>query len=777
MPDDSTNPLSDSVLGIPAPASPGDRPERVGHYRILELIGEGGMGEVYRAERREPIVQTVALKVVKLGMNSREVVARFESERQTLALMDHPNIARVLDAGTTDTGRPYFVMDFVAGKPITSFCDEQRLSITDRLTLFLQVCDAINHAHTKAIIHRDIKPSNVLAYLQDGVASVKVIDFGIAKALSGDPLTNLTLNTAPGRAIGTYDCMSPEQVEGSPDIDTRTDVYSLGVLLYELISGAKPFDHAALTGDRDAEMRRIIREVEPPRPSTRLTESPVAERRQSRLDTLRNQLRGELEWIPLKAMRKDRTRRYASPAELARDIRNYLEGKPLLAGPETRAYRVRKFVRRNRSAVIASGVALVLLVSGSAVYVRNIRAEQRRTELALRDAEQQRAEAQRQATLAIDSSNFLANIFRNADPTKSLGADVTVVQAMDNAVKSLDDGTLAPQPLTEAMVRFVIGTTYRALGRYKEALPQLMRARELDLKHREPDDPQVRVTLSDLAFLLTSQGKIDEAEPLVREALRIDEQYHPEDQLSMAITKLHLATLLRERKQFAEAERLTLEALATRRQLLKPGDPDTISAMNNLAQLYWSQGQLDKAEPIVRETLEARRAALPAGHPHIAQSLMNLGVVLRDQQKYADAEPLCREALAMRRKVLAPTHPDLAVALDNLARTLHPQGKLDEAEAMFRECLSIRRTSLTAGDPRIADTLYRLGLVLVDQDRSADAEAVFREALQIQRARDARAAPTTQTVDRLAKLLEATNRRAEADALRAELGKPASAPP
>ncbi|MGH7179178.1 MAG: serine/threonine protein kinase, partial [Tepidisphaeraceae bacterium] len=354
-----------------------DHPQQIGPYHILGLIGEGGMGEVFKAERRSPMRQTVAIKIIKLGFNSREVIARFESERQALARMDHPNVARVLDAGTTDAGRPYFVMEYVPGDPITKFADDNKLSIKDRLLLFTQACDAISHAHTKAIIHRDIKASNVLAFMHDGKPLVKVIDFGIAKALTGDRLTDRTFYTDRGQIIGTYDSMSPEQAEGSQDIDTRTDVYSLGVLLYELLAGAPPFDHATLAHAADEEVRRIIREVEPPRPSTRLTSlgetaTKIAAARQSKLEALAKELRTELEWIPLKAMRKERARRYASPLQLAEDVENYLEQRPLLAAPESRIYRLRKFVRRRRGSIVTTCAIGLATVAISLVYANGV---------------------------------------------------------------------------------------------------------------------------------------------------------------------------------------------------------------------------------------------------------------------------------------------------------------------------------------------------------------------------------------------------------------------
>lgn len=779
MSDSTCGPLSASVLGEPAIAQELktlDLPlDQVGAYRVLERVGEGGMGEVYKAERRSPR-QTVALKVVKLGMNSREIVARFESERQALAMMDHPGIARVLDAGTTLTGRPYFAMDFVAGKPITDFCDENRLSVTDRLKLFSQVCDAIGHAHTKAIIHRDIKPSNVLAYLQDGVPAAKVIDFGIAKALSGDRLSDLTVYTRPGHAIGTYECMSPEQVEGSPDIDTRTDVYSLGVLLYELLAGTKPFDRATLAGGTDEELRRVIREEEPARPSTRLILSGEegksrADRRRTRVESLARELRNELEWIPLMAMRKERSRRYDSPAQLAQDVQNYLQGRPLLAGPESSLYRVRKYVHRHWQGIAIVTTIACIAAGSAALYVHNIRTEQSRTRNALAESEAQRAEAQRQATIATDSNRFLANVLASAQPNNSLGEQVTVVQAMERAIATLDSREKQIEPITEAMIRFVVGATLQSLGRFDEALPQLLLARELDRQTRSAGDPQTRVTLVELGRCYAERGKFAEAEPIFRESLELCRTFLPPDDPEIAKSLSHIGTLLRNTNRFEEAETVLQQVIDIRRQSLPANDPEIPSAINNLAALYWNQGKLAEAEPLVRESLSMRKATLPPGHPNIAQSLNNLATILRDQHKYVEAEPLCREALAMRRKALPAGHPDIGTILHSLAWILNAQGRLDEAEEACREALAIRKGALPADHPFIASTSDDLGWVLQRKGRLDEAEPLYREALQIRTARfGATAAPTTQIAGRLASLLDLTHRSAEASALRAERG-------
>ena len=352
-------------------------------YRILKVLGEGGMGIVYLAEQQYPVRRPVALKIIKPGMDSKRVMARFEAEQQTLAWLDHPNIAQVFEAGTTESGCPFFVMEYVQGIPITDFCDRRKLNIQDRLHLFLVVCQAIQHAHQKGIIHRDIKPSNILVAEQDGHPTPKIIDFGVAKAMD-EPLAEHTLRTEDGQLLGTPEYMSPEQADmANQDIDTRSDVYSLGVLLYVLLTGTLPFDAKALREGGIEHIRKTIRETDPKTPSTRLTSlgekaRELAESRRTDVAVLAKCLHQELEWIPLKAMRKERSERYRSASELADDIENYLAGAPLIAGPPTMLYRLKKFVRRNgvlSAAVLAVAVTLVLGLAGTtAMYLRSKRA-------------------------------------------------------------------------------------------------------------------------------------------------------------------------------------------------------------------------------------------------------------------------------------------------------------------------------------------------------------------------------------------------------------------
>ena len=440
-------------------------PEHIGPYRILEKIGEGGMGIIYKAEQREPVRRLVALKVIKLGMDTKEVLARFEAERQALALMNHPNIARVVDAGVTDTGRPYFAMEFVPGVPLTRYCDDNKLSTRERLALFLQVCSAVQHAHQKGIIHRDLKPSNVLVTLVDGKPVPKVIDFGIAKA-TNQALTQHTLFTQTGALIGTPEYMSPEQAQTSGlDIDTRTDIYSLGVILYELLTGTLPFDPKALRTAGLEGMARMIRETEPQKPSTRLLTIPQTAGGSSDRGThgtrgtrdsrvLERELRGDLDWIVLKAMEKDRTRRYESAAALSQDLDRHLANEPVLARPPTATYRINKFVRRHRGAVVAAtAVAAALILGIVGTTVGYIRAREQRDKAF--DAEAAALEQKKLAEAAREDTRT-ANLFLR-DLMMSFGNPNEGKAGVRRAVQRLDEGWLKDQPDTQLAARIALG--------------------------------------------------------------------------------------------------------------------------------------------------------------------------------------------------------------------------------------------------------------------------------------------------------------------------------
>jgi serine/threonine protein kinase/tetratricopeptide (TPR) repeat protein len=741
---------------------------RIGPYKLHQLIGEGGFGSVFMAEQEKPVSRKVALKIIKLGMDTRQVVARFEQERQALAIMDHPNIARVLDAGATETGRPFFVMELVKGEPLVEYADKNKLSIGDRLELFAQVCNAVQHAHTKGIIHRDIKPSNILVSTQDGAPHPKVIDFGIAKA-TASKLTERTLFTEHRQFIGTPEYMSPEQAEGSLDIDTRTDVYSLGVLLYELLTGTTPFTGKELRSAAIGELQRIIRDVEPPKPSTRLssnteTIASVAARRQTEPKRLGVILRGELDCIVMKALEKDRGRRYETPSGLAADIRRYLSGEAVVAAPPSSAYRFKKFVKRHRVVVSAgSAVAAALLIGmiafawqfkvaseqrDAAVAAEKAEAEQRKAAEAARAdavaqqarAEQQEAEAKKQTAIAEAVARFQTDMLASVDPDElprdpetdePLRDRVTVIQAIEAAVRRLDEGSLKDQPLVESRVRSTIGVTLRELARYNDSERNLRKSLALARASLTAGHQDIGTSLNDLATVLQDQNKLDEAEALFREALAIDRANHPSGSRILATSLNNLAMLLQDQNKLDEAESLYREALEVWRAIHPEGHPGRASVLTNLGFLLYSQNKVDEAEPHFREALDIDRASLPEGHPTLAISLGNLAAVLQNQNKLAEAEPLVREALDIYRASLPARHPEIAIGLNNLGNLLTAREKFAEAEPLAREAIDIWRESLPAGHPNIAKGLNNLALLLQGQNKLDQAEPLFREALEI----------------------------------------------
>jgi serine/threonine protein kinase len=524
--------------------------DRVGSYRLVERLGEGGFGEVHLAEQTEPIRRTVALKIVKLGMDTKQVVARFEAERQALALMDHPHIARVFEAGATEHGRPYFAMEHVPGIPITDYCDKHRLGVEQRLDLFLHVCDAIQHAHQKGVIHRDLKPSNILIERFGEEHVPKVSDFGIAKAM-GFSLTERTPVTEQGQLIGTPEYMSQAQaVMSALNVDTRADIYALGVVLYELLAGRPPFDPRTFRGRSFNEIQQIIRDVEPPRPSTRLSTvsgevsedgdrsaAAIATRRRTDARTLRRRLRGDLDWITMKATDKDRERRYASVSGLAADVRRHLRHEPVLAGPPGAVYKLRKLIRRHRLGVTAATVvALVLIVGSVATAWQAVRAtdaehlaQERWTE-----AEDARATVEREAAIARAVNDFLNKDVLTAASPKGQPRDITMREVLDAASKGIE-GRFADAPLVEGYVRMILGETYFELGVYDLAETHLVRSLDLQLAESGEEDPDTIHAMSQLALVYQAMFRFDDAEPLARRALEASRralgETHPDTRL------------------------------------------------------------------------------------------------------------------------------------------------------------------------------------------------------------------------------------------------------
>lgn len=603
----------------------------IGRYKVLEEIGEGGFGVVYLAEQEEPVHRRVALKIIKLGMDTREVISRFEAERQALALMDHPNIARVLDAGATEAGRPYFVMELVRGTRITEYCEGHKLNTAERLRLFIPVCHAVQHAHLKGIIHRDLKPNNVLVTLQDGQPVAKVIDFGIAKATS-QRLTAKTLYTSAHQFIGTPEYMSPDQFDAGLDVDTRTDVYSLGVMLYELLTGVTPIDRATLHHAPFDEIRRILREVEPPKPSTRV-QTLAADgtdrlaRPRFELASLGKLLRGDLDWVVMRAIEKDRTRRYATAKDLADDIERYLRHEPVVAGPPSAAYRLRKFAWRHRFAVLTGSVTLMALLIGlvlatlgllqahqaqqTAETERDLARQARAREHEQRTLADARAEeARNQAARSDTVCDFLQEMLSSVDPSRALGREVSVRYVLDEAAGKIAAGAFAGQAEVEASVRTTLGETYAALGLYPAAEAHLRAAHAI-------------------------QGRLLGEEH--RETLRVSRA---------------LAGLLRVQGHFADAELLLRRTAEAQRRVLGAEHPDTLKTSKELALALWGPRRFAEAEAIHRQTLETQRRTLGEEHPDTIESLGHLGAVCRAQGKLAEAEPLLRRALELSRRVL-----------------------------------------------------------------------------------------------------------------------------
>jgi serine/threonine protein kinase/tetratricopeptide (TPR) repeat protein len=724
----------------------------IGPYRLLQILGEGGMGQVWLAEQKTPIHRTVALKLIKAGMDTKVVVARFESEQQALALMDHPCIARVFDAGSNAEGHPYFVMEYVPGLPITEYCDKRRLTMKERLELFVQVCDGVQHAHQKAIIHRDLKPSNVLVAEQDNKAIPKIIDFGLAKA-TAQRLTDKTMFTALGVMMGTPEYMSPEQADQSEqNIDTRTDVYSLGVILYQLLVGVLPFDAKALRAGGMEALLRAIREQEPPKPSTRIrsmgeASAASAEKRRVEPRSFARHLRGELDWITMKALEKDRTRRYGSPAELGADILRHLHNEPVAAHPPGAGYLASKYIRRHRLGV-AAAMAGVLLLVGFAVTQA----------VALRRITRERDRADR-------ITAFMTNMFKVSDPSEARGNTVTAREILDKAAKEIDTG-LSNDPQLQAKMMHTMAVTYDGLGLYSRAQPLLERALEIQRRTLGPRNPDTLKSMAELASVRASEGHYAESEKLIREILdtrrRVLGPEHPDTLSSMN----DLAVALRGEGRYAEAENLERETLDIQRRVLGPDDRYTLISMSNLALTLMDEGQYAESEKLNRQILDIRRRVFGPEHPDTLKSMTNVAVALMDEGRYAEAETLERETLDIQSRVLGPEHPETLREMGYLALTLMDEGRYAEAEKLERQALDIQRRVLVPDHPDTLNSMSLLADTLADEGQYGESEKLNREILQIRRrVLGPQHANTISAMNNLAADLSHENRYGEAEKL------------
>ncbi|HVI09398.1 MAG TPA: serine/threonine-protein kinase [Candidatus Binatia bacterium] len=774
LPDEAT--AADSTLARTMSLDAADSAERViGRYHLVRRLGVGGMGEVWLAEQKEPVRRRVALKLIRAGMSTREAIARFNSERQALALMDHPAIAKVFDADSTPEGAPYFVMEYVAGTPITDYCDNHRLSTRQRLELLTQVCEGVQHAHQKAIIHRDLKPSNILVAEVDGKPVPKIIDFGIAKALT-QKLTMETMFTRAGELVGTREYMSPEQASSTgEDVDTRSDVYSLGIIFYELLAGAPPIELQRIALE---EFLRRLRQDEPPKPSTRIsrsdpaTSTEVAHKRQTEPEALVRQLRGELDSIALKALEKERSRRYASASEFAGDIQRYLNNEPVLAVPPSVAYRARKFARRYRVPLITLGAfVLVLAVATGASIWQSI------------VARKQRDRADAEAAVAKAVNQFLQDdLLSQANPESQnsgqskIDPDVKVRSLLDRAADRAGK-RFAQQPLVESEIQSTIGKAYMGLGLNKEAEQRFRRAYELSAANRGADDPrtldflmllseaainldendaaiaaaktvfeaesrtlgpenpQTVVAMQNLASLYFQSGKYAEAELLAKKALDVQTRRLGYDNIDTLNSSDTLAALYITESRYAEAHALLAKGLESYQRLYGPDHPFTNREMFGLAKVMFGEGDYAPAEKLFAQVQAAYERAYGARHVNTLRAESYLGQDYVEEGKTAEGISLLEKTVNDMHAVAGPSPGDIYRVEAALGWAYDSAGELGRAEQIWQDVLrGFRR--LDGFESDVADLSELLGQNLTKQHKYQQAEVLLRQALAIREKRN-----------------------------------------
>lgn len=729
----------------------------IGPYRLQKVLGEGGMGIVYEALQEEPIRRRVALKLIKPGLETGQVLARFESERRALALMDHPHIARIYEAGSTGQGRPYFVMEMVDGITITDYCDGKGLTIRRRLELFIQVCRAVQHAHQRGIIHRDLKPSNILVTEQEGKPEPKIIDFGVAKALNQPLFDGAGTGTQNVVMIGTPEYMSPEQARRRPDIDTRTDVYSLGILLYQIMAGVSPFGDALSRCRDHLEVIELIQRHEIRRPLATLESSGgnlqrIAKNRSIDPSSLRRRLHGDLEWIILKAIDKQPQNRYQTVLELSGDVQRHLAFEPVSAGPPGVWYRSRKFLRRHRFSVAAAAALALLLTAFSAV----VSIQSYRLSVALQQAQGQKERAQK-------ISAFLIDLFRGADPYRNPGKSATLEEIVDAGAARIP-AELKDQPEVQAALLATLGEVYRSLGHSNRARPLLEEALAIRRKIHGEDHPEVADSLYDLGVLLHYQGEGRQAETLLRRALELHIEHLGPTHPRVVSDLLFLGSLLRSSGRLTEAESMLRRALKVQRDSGEISSPSReMDILGQLAAVLHRQARYQDAEKTYREALDLGNSWNPK-HPKTASTMANAGAMYVDWGKYNKAEPLLRNALALQLELLGPHHHSSINARTNLAYLLHQKGHYTEAESLYRKAVALSRKNLGENSSSYVINVNNLGLLLYETDRLTEAHHLFEENLRRQRQVWGESHPNVAfALTNLGRVLRAMHRYADAE--------------
>jgi serine/threonine-protein kinase len=700
--------------------------ELIGPYRILRVLGQGGMGEVYLCERADDQYRKqVAIKLVSRGLISRQVQTRLRTERQILATLDHPNIARLLDGGTTADGVPYLVMEYVDGEPIDEFCDRRELTVAERLQMFQVVCSAVQAAHRNLIVHRDLKPSNILV-TADGTP--KLLDFGIAKLLDVRQTAHTVAMTQADIRILTPDHASPEQIRGQ-HVTTASDVYVLGVLLYELLAGSRPF---RVEGLRLIDIERLICEQQPVPPSHALNVSQVgreqleraAARRRTTVARLRRQLAGDLDNIVMMAMRKEPERRYGSVELLSGDIANHMRAMPVIARKDTWGYRTRKFVSRHTLGVsLAAGFVIVLAGFAAAMYVQAERIAQQRDE-----ANAQRARAEAEGKRATQVSNFLVDLWRQADPAEHRGEKLTADEILERGARRVEV-ELKQDPETQSHMMEAIGRVYLSAGKTDNALPLLERSLELRRTLFGPEHVMTASSMQVLARARQEKGDYAAAEALLRDALRIQEQKLGADNDTVATTLSSLAGVLMDRGALDAAEKMYRQSLAI---YVEQGNERSVGAtdvMNGLANVLTFRGDHAAAEPLYRRAVDIDRELRGTSHPDVAIEMANLATAMQMQGKLAAAEPLYVESIAILRRVNGADHPNTITILGNYGWFLQQKGELEESERVLREVLALRRGKLGAGHMLVGYDKSSLADVLYERARFEEAEQLYREAV------------------------------------------------